>query len=183
LRLTRRLQQPWCSCAELQLFRDYRHGPLAGLALTPDTLNALLSEARLAARAHLDSVGPDGRSAHVLGPPTTFIGRENDVENVTRLVRSARLLTLTGPGGVGKSRLAVEVARRVRNDFANGIILVELASVSDPALLLPKVVANSLGVPERPGTSVLASVIEAIRPLQLLLTRPRRTSGCRRILT
>ena len=79
---------------------------------------------------------------------TAFIGREREVAHVVELVRSARLVTLTGVGGCGKTRLAVEAARGVMAEFADGVFLVELAAISDPLLVTAAVVA-ALGLDTR----------------------------------
>ena len=79
---------------------------------------------------------------------TSFVGRAGPVREVAGLVGECRLVTVTGPGGVGKTRLAGEVARQVAGRFADGVWLVELAPVGDPAVV-PAVVAAALGVREQ----------------------------------
>src|SRR6201994_3267373 len=81
---------------------------------------------------------------------TEFIGRDSSIREVAGLLEECRLVTVTGPGGAGKTRLAGQVARRVAGRFADGAWLVELALVRDPALV-PSVVAVALGVREQPG--------------------------------
>ena len=76
---------------------------------------------------------------------TSFIGRDGPVREVAGLLDQCRLVTVTGPGGSGKTRLAAEVAKRVAERFADGIWLAELAQVADPALVAG-VVAAALGV-------------------------------------
>ncbi len=101
---------------------------------------------------------------------TSFIGRETDIARVTSLLDdpSVHVLTLTGPGGVGKTRLALEVVRRVEGDFADGARIVRLASVRDPAAE-PAVVAQALGL-QRHGTgSLLESIALALARRHLLL--------------
>ena len=68
-------------------------------------------------------------------PLTSFVGRASEVDKVAGLLGGYRLVTVTGPGGVGKTRLAAEVARRVAGRFADGVWLVELAAVQEPALV------------------------------------------------
>src|ERR1700730_9339068 len=84
----------------------------------------------------------------------SFVGRVGEVAEVTTLVEGYRLVTVTGPGGVGKTRLVAEVARRMTSRVADGAWLAELASVSDPALV-PVAVATALGVPPAPGVPVV----------------------------
>ena len=81
---------------------------------------------------------------------TSFIGRDGPVREVAGLLEEYRLVTVTGPGGSGKTRLADQVARRVAGRFADGAWLAELAPVRDPAQVAP-VVAAALGIREQPG--------------------------------
>ncbi len=83
---------------------------------------------------------------------TSFIGREREVAGVKRLLSDRRLLTLCGPGGSGKTRLALAVAQDLVESFEGGVWWVELAPVSDPDLV-PQAVAQALGVPEAPDLS------------------------------
>jgi hypothetical protein len=81
---------------------------------------------------------------------TSFIGRAGPARELAGLLERYQLVTVTGPGGSGKTRLACEVARQVAGRFADGVWLVELAPVSDPGQV-PGVVAAALGVREQPG--------------------------------
>ena len=99
---------------------------------------------------------------------TRFIGRETAAENVARLLDECRLVTVTGPGGVGKTRLAAEVAERVGGRFADGVWLVELAAVLDPAQV-PAATAAGLGVREQPGVAVTDVLAGLLARQQLLL--------------
>jgi predicted ATPase/DNA-binding CsgD family transcriptional regulator len=99
---------------------------------------------------------------------TSFVGRAAEVSEVAGLLAECRLVTVTGPGGVGKTRLAAEVARRVAGRFADGVWLAELAGVSEPALV-PAAVAVALGVRQAPGVPVVDSVAEVLARRQLLL--------------
>ncbi|MGE3911694.1 MAG: LuxR C-terminal-related transcriptional regulator [Chloroflexota bacterium] len=101
-------------------------------------------------------------------PMTSFVGREADLDTIDGLVSSARLLTLTGVGGVGKTRLAHEVATRLGPAFADGVRLVELASLADGALV-PSAVAGVLDIREQPGQSLTEQMITALQPRELLL--------------
>src|SRR5690349_6711297 len=96
-------------------------------------------------------------------PLTSLIGREHEVSALaTALTHDAtRLLTITGAGGVGKSRIALEVAHRVAGNFPFGVRLVEAASLTDPALLLP-VLARALDLPHLADTSSIVSLANAV---------------------
>jgi non-specific serine/threonine protein kinase len=83
-------------------------------------------------------------------PITRFVGRARELDEIRDLVRRKRLVTLTGAGGAGKTRLALEVAARVRRHFPDGAWLAELAPVSDPAAV-SRTLARALGLKERPG--------------------------------
>ena len=85
---------------------------------------------------------------------TSFVGRRTQVGTVENLLANSRLVTLTGIGGVGKSRLALRVADRVRRDFSDGVWLVELGDTRDPALL-GDVIANALGLRSRRAGSIV----------------------------
>ena len=99
---------------------------------------------------------------------TSFIGRAGPVREVAGLLEEHRLVTVTGPGGSGKTRLAGEVARRVAGRFADGAWLVELAPVQDPAQV-PAVVAAALGVREQPGAPIAEALARVLARQQLLL--------------
>ncbi len=106
---------------------------------------------------------------HGLAPAlTSFVGREAEVADVTGLLGEYRLVTVTGPGGVGKTRLAGEVARHLAGEFADGAWLAELATVAEPGLV-PTAVAVSLGLRQASGSSLAASMLAALRRRQILL--------------
>ena len=97
-----------------------------------------------------------------LRPQTTsFIGRESELAEVQEAVTAHRLVTLTGVGGVGKTRLAIEVAARLVDDFPDGVWFFELAAVTDPAAV-PDAVAAVLGITQQPGKTVSESVAAAL---------------------
>jgi predicted ATPase/class 3 adenylate cyclase len=92
---------------------------------------------------------------------TSFIGRESEVAELQTTLKAHRLVTLTGVGGVGKTRLALEVAARMADEFPDGVWFFELAAVSDP-VAVPDAVAAVLGITQQPGKSVAESVAAAL---------------------
>ncbi|WP_459969970.1 ATP-binding protein [Mycobacterium sp. MUNTM1] len=97
-----------------------------------------------------------------LRPATTsFIGRESEVAELQAAMKAHRLVTLTGVGGVGKTRLAVEVASRLADEYPDGVWFFELAAVADPAAV-PDAVASVLGITQQPGKTVSESVAAAL---------------------
>ena len=114
---------------------------------------------------------PDAPTAGVYGfgaPLTSFVGRAAEVAELSVMLEKHRLVTVTGPGGVGKTRVAAEVARRTADRFADGVWLAELATGSDPALV-PAAVCSALGVSQVPGAAVTDVLVTALARQQLLL--------------
>jgi predicted ATPase/DNA-binding SARP family transcriptional activator len=99
---------------------------------------------------------------------TTLHGRENDLAAVMALLEQVPLVTLSGAGGVGKTRLAVEVGRNLAWAFRDGAWVVEFAAISDPALVVPSIAAT-IGVREREGALLAETLVEALKSKQLLL--------------
>jgi predicted ATPase/DNA-binding CsgD family transcriptional regulator len=119
----------------------------------------------------VEGFAPAALAAGVRGFPavlTSFVGREQEVRAVAGLLGEYRLVTVTGPGGVGKTRLAGEVARQVAARFADGAWLAELAPVRDPARVAPAV-AVALGVREQPGVPAAEAVARVLARRQLLV--------------
>ena len=103
-------------------------------------------------------------------PPTALLGREREAADVADLLLrdDVRVVTLAGPGGVGKTRLAVQVGQTLREHFADGVAFVDLAPVRDPGLVLPTI-RRALGLAESEGDSPAAVVEAYLRDRQLLL--------------
>lgn len=98
----------------------------------------------------------------------SFLGRAEERTELAETLRDARLLTLTGPPGIGKTRLALELCGELSERYPDGARLIELAPVGDPALL-PGVLASALSVPEAPGQTVTEVLIAHLRRRRLLL--------------
>jgi non-specific serine/threonine protein kinase len=114
--------------------------------------------------------GPRPPAGHLPPVLSSFVGRQAELEMVVRLLAGdgVRLLTLTGPGGSGKTRLALRAAEAARADFPDGVWLVELAALADPALV-PQAVAAALGVGEEAGRPLFATLAAALGDRRALL--------------
>jgi hypothetical protein len=112
-----------------------------------------------------------GVTAGVHGFPaalTRFIGRSRELDDVAELLARYRMVTVTGPGGVGKTRLSGEVAQQVAGRFADGVWLAELAGVADPDAV-PATVATALGLQQGRGGPALEGLAEVLAARQVLL--------------
>jgi len=152
---------------------------LAGeLAAEPEAETvALVERIRGGATADLRRFAPP--PFHAPAPPTAFVGRAGDREAVCAALGhgAARALTLVGTGGVGKTRLALQVALDLRYDFEDGVFVVELEALSD-ARGVPAAIAHALGVKERPGEALSATLRARLSGRHLLLV----LDGCEHLL-
>ena len=99
---------------------------------------------------------------------TDFVGRQDELTGIAALLAESRLVTIVGPGGVGKTRVALVAAARAAASYPDGPWIVELSHLRDPALL-PNTVASVLGLPEQDARSALDAVLEYLRERRLLL--------------
>ncbi len=111
-------------------------------------------------------------------PLSTFIGREHELAEVKQLLSANRLVTLTGAGGSGKTRLSLKAAEESLHEFEHGVWVVELASLTDP-VLLPQVVASALNIQEQSVRSLLGFLVDYLSPRQTLLV----LDNCEHLIT
>ena len=110
----------------------------------------------------------DATPGNLRPPATSFVGREAELAELQTVLKGHRLVTLIGVGGVGKTRLALELASLSPDDFPDGVWVIELAAVADPAAV-PDAVAAVLGIVQQPGSSLAASVAAALEGRTRLL--------------
>ncbi|MDQ2816479.1 MAG: AAA family ATPase, partial [Actinomycetota bacterium] len=110
----------------------------------------------------------DEIQAHLPEEPNSFIGRERELSELRQMLRRTRALTLCGPGGIGKTRLALRVLATVAAEFPDGVWFVELADLQQPELVASRVAAV-IGVGEEAGRPLLDTLADALRPRRLLL--------------
>jgi len=159
-----------------------------GLGLTSDARAEFLAAARRAPKAPATIAGSRQSEASNHPKPrnrlpialTSFVGRERELAEIRRLLNTSRLLTLMGPGGTGKTRLAIEAVRGQSDRADDDIYFVDLAPLSDDSLV-PQVVASAVGVPEqstRPALEVLVDALSMRRALLVLDNCEHVVSAC-----
>lgn len=105
---------------------------------------------------------------HLPTPATELIGRRAEIETIIALLQRVRLLTLTGPGGSGKTRLALQAAHELAATFEDGVYFVDLSPLRDPALVVPAI-AHSIGLEDRPGRLPIEVLRDHLRQRRVLL--------------
>ena len=156
----------------LEQFEQLRETLSGRLGRAPGATTRALRE-KIAAGRFQRASPPRGKSSqagkHNLPEPgTNFVGREREMVEVKGMLAMTGLLTLIGTGGCGKTRLALEVARHLFGTYRDGVWLVELAPLSDGALV-PQVTAGTLGVQEQPGRPLVESLLDALGDKEMLL--------------
>jgi predicted ATPase/class 3 adenylate cyclase/DNA-binding CsgD family transcriptional regulator len=112
---------------------------------------------------------PDAVAAHNLPTQlTSFVGRATQIADISRSLADDRLVTLTGAGGAGKTRLAIEVAAQMCGHFPDGVFYADLAPITHPDMV-PLTVARALGLPDQPGRSITETLLRSIRDRRLLV--------------
>lgn len=141
------------SCAELvaALERALAGDPLAPATVAPPAPKA-----------------PEPAAPRLPAPPTPLVGRVRELAELEQLVTSRRLVTVTGPGGVGKTRLALAACERLHEGFEDGVRFLQLASLADPALLFATI-ALALELEERPSEDLIDTLANALQEKELLL--------------
>jgi non-specific serine/threonine protein kinase len=157
--------------------RQTLHRLVQALGLGPEAAAHLAAPVRRARRRVAPGAqGPPGGAGGTVAdatprlpaPLTSFVGRERELAEVSRLLAAHPLVTLTGPGGIGKTRLAVQVAAGAPAVHRDGVWLVELGALADPTLV-PEAVAVAVGVRGEPGRPLPALLADALRPEPRLL--------------
>jgi predicted ATPase/DNA-binding SARP family transcriptional activator/DNA-binding CsgD family transcriptional regulator/Tfp pilus assembly protein PilF len=147
------------------LYRDFGAEP----EVTTRRLRDEIAEGRFPSLADSPQEGASDPGSHNLPVPrTSFVGRGREMIEVKRSLTTTRLLTLTGAGGSGKTRLALEVARELASSYADGVWLIELAPLSGPELVVQEV-AGTLKTQEQPGSLLLESLLDALGEKEMML--------------
>jgi predicted ATPase/DNA-binding SARP family transcriptional activator len=142
---------------------------------SPETLTAYAESQKRQASPASPPVWPQPRTDNLPNYLTSFIGRRQELDDLKGVLSfqgvsesAPRLLTLTGPGGCGKTRLAIQVGSTLAGAFADGVWIVDVATLNDPSLI-PHVVASVLSIQEQPGRDLSDTIIHHLRSKQLLL--------------
>lgn len=149
-------------------YRRFRSAPELG-ELIADDLAVLLTE-RFSGRMDASTTVTTQPRPILPATPTSFVDRTGEMERVVELLRDpmVRLVTICGPGGVGKTRLALEAGSRVADDFPDGAVIVWLDSLNDPSVVL-QAMAAELHVKETAGRSLLTAIGDHLRGLRMLI--------------
>jgi len=154
----------------LAVYRDARAMLVEELGIEPGAELRELERAILGQDASLRAGGTTGAQPSLPTPTTPLVGRERELGEAEALVVAghARLLTLTGPGGIGKTRLAIELAHTLAPAFGGAVVFVSLAAIADP-MLVGSAIAQALGTKLSGGRSTTAALVERLRERATLL--------------
>ncbi len=165
------------NAAAILVYRELRLLLRQELNLDPDPeTTALYNRLRAEAETKASSKPATIRPAPVEAPPvrrlprplTEFVGRRREVQSLRDLLDQRRLITLTGPGGIGKTRLALQVAAEIAERLAEGVVFVDLAPLEDPALVV-QATAAAIGAKELMGQSLVDSITDMLQSRRALL--------------
>ena len=158
----------------LRAFAELRDRLGEELGIEPSPFIATLEEDVLLQRRSLDwqptaeTRPEDEVPTNLPSPRSSLVGREQELIELQKMLADRRLVTIVGPGGVGKTRLAIEIAHRRRSEYPDGVWLAELAPLRDPGLLA-QTVAAAMKVREQPGQPIADTLLSAVRHRHLLL--------------
>jgi predicted ATPase/DNA-binding SARP family transcriptional activator len=154
----------------LDVFQETRMRLVEELGIEPGPALQRLERQILNHDPELAAPRPLSARANLPPQPTPLIGREREIEELTDLLRrpDVRLVTLTGTGGTGKTRLAIQSAARLTDGFSDGVVFVGLAPLQDPGLVL-STTAQALGVGAMSGETLAEDLARALRNRELLL--------------
>jgi predicted ATPase/DNA-binding SARP family transcriptional activator len=160
--------------AALQVYRDLRLLLQRELRTDPDPqtqslFQQLREEARRRAQPRPVLACAPSVSPHRLPRPlTSLVGRQQEIQELSTRLLTSRLVTLTGTGGVGKTRLAIAVAEALFEEFTEGVFFIDLSALSDPALV-PQAVTSVLQLREQSDRSLLQTLTDYLEPKEMLL--------------
>lgn len=146
-------------------FRDFGKRKLKDIII-PEHVYQILSDDLPSEFAPLKS--QDARQNNLPSSVSEFIGRKKEIEEIKELFTNTRLITLTGAGGTGKTRISIQIALEMIDEFENGVWLIELSPVTDPELIV-KEISNILNLKEDPGIDNLVALKEFLKEKSILL--------------
>jgi predicted ATPase/DNA-binding XRE family transcriptional regulator len=149
------------------------------LALAEDDRRALLAAARPPSSEGGRDVPATANTVRLPHPLTPLVGRDREAAGLRALLgrEDVRMVTVTGPGGIGKTRLAIDVAAAMRREFANGVVYLDLTSQTEAAMVIPTI-ANAFGIYETRGSRRFQALIDTLEDKHLLLM----LDNCERLL-
>ncbi|HET6796861.1 MAG TPA: tetratricopeptide repeat protein, partial [Gemmatimonadales bacterium] len=152
----------------VKTLKDFGVEPSEQTRLLYEELKSGKARPQVRAAVEPAHVTTGGATNNIPVPLTSFVGRERDLKEIAKLLHASRLVTLTGPGGVGKTRLAIEAAGQALTKFKDGVLWVSLASLSEPGLI-PQELAQALQVREVASEALMVSVLRQLKVREALL--------------